>query len=710
MYLLFPDNMLLNSSCFLYHTNLDYSFDISQCQNLLENPIYYNFYFDFRTLNQSDINSRCKIISTLMSHTGLFLNSLFQSGEFNSNKSLYSNKYFTVVTSHDGVNCFGSWWAKVRVNNAVIMTGFTDVIALYAIFKKKSYKDSINELIAYIESSGSLFRKNNETPAWYIQEKNPVNIIGCHKRDHFLSTIKMNNILNCFDFRNKNGNIFAEQVIFFNTQNEEVSVFYAYLRRHDSPKLYYVNCLQTRPYMICSNCNDETSRCSYIHKDFNSFFLKNYSNCCNYFISMGYSSLHDVEFSELKTKRVVIEFDIKRLSSNTLLQLKKSEAKYDKKILFHDQNRAKCYGIDNLLKIFYNLDQSKDKEKLNFLNKPIPPGEIFPNQNKIRKKILDPIIESGTITWLFAQEKVGKTVVALSIAYIVAKGNISLGDWRSGDPLDVLYVDGEMPGDKLSTICDRIMRGFGEIGDNIYRPFHTYLFREQSPDYVSLLDENFLKFNVKMFSGYDLIIFDNYYTLNENSINVKPFVAFVNMIIRKSNAAVIVVDHTNSLNELQGSIVKRRAMDLGIQLDVVGDDTISVNYCYDRYGVGNNLSNTHLVKRFNSLEYHFDVVKSGVGSNQSVLSKDELYCLFFYILHKVLNIKQVEISSLFKLTTQRISEYVISAKCFVDNTDHGKHKIINKIKFKRELDRLSLLSKEDLLKQFSKMKESLNLN
>src|SRR5262249_41247239 len=57
--------------------------------------------------------------------------------------------------------------------------------------------------------------------------------------------------------------------------------------------------------------------------------------------------------------------------------------------------------------------------------------------------ILDPILASNSLALLYGPRGLGKTFVALGIAWAVAGGGSFLG-WRAERPHRVLYVDGEM--------------------------------------------------------------------------------------------------------------------------------------------------------------------------------------------------------------------------------------------------------------------------
>ena len=58
--------------------------------------------------------------------------------------------------------------------------------------------------------------------------------------------------------------------------------------------------------------------------------------------------------------------------------------------------------------------------------------------------ILSPFLWSQGLVLLYAKRGVGKTHIALGIAYAVASGGSFL-KWSAQEPKKVLYIDGEMP-------------------------------------------------------------------------------------------------------------------------------------------------------------------------------------------------------------------------------------------------------------------------
>ncbi len=62
-----------------------------------------------------------------------------------------------------------------------------------------------------------------------------------------------------------------------------------------------------------------------------------------------------------------------------------------------------------------------------------------------RENLLNPWLPSQGLAMVYAPRGIGKTFVALGVAYAVSSGGSFLG-WQAPKPAGVLYIDGEMPG------------------------------------------------------------------------------------------------------------------------------------------------------------------------------------------------------------------------------------------------------------------------
>lgn len=83
-------------------------------------------------------------------------------------------------------------------------------------------------------------------------------------------------------------------------------------------------------------------------------------------------------------------------------------------------------------------------------------GELLAKKLPPRAMLLAPWLESQSLTMIHAWRGIGKTHVALGIAYALASGGEYLG-WRAPKVSPVLYIDGEMPAVALQGRVARIV-------------------------------------------------------------------------------------------------------------------------------------------------------------------------------------------------------------------------------------------------------------
>ena len=74
---------------------------------------------------------------------------------------------------------------------------------------------------------------------------------------------------------------------------------------------------------------------------------------------------------------------------------------------------------------------------------PMSAPELLAANLRGRERMLDPFLASDSLVLLYGPRGLGKTFVALGIAWAVAGGGSFLG-WTADKPRRVLYIDGEM--------------------------------------------------------------------------------------------------------------------------------------------------------------------------------------------------------------------------------------------------------------------------
>lgn len=111
-------------------------------------------------------------------------------------------------------------------------------------------------------------------------------------------------------------------------------------------------------------------------------------------------------------------------------------------------------------KAISSLDEQADRElaqvqtRARYLRAEGEPGrpviavnldELLTAELPDRETLLAPWLDTQSLTMIYAWRGVGKTHIALGIAYALATGGTFL-NWKASGPTRVLYLDGEMPG------------------------------------------------------------------------------------------------------------------------------------------------------------------------------------------------------------------------------------------------------------------------
>jgi hypothetical protein len=132
-----------------------------------------------------------------------------------------------------------------------------------------------------------------------------------------------------------------------------------------------------------------------------------------------------------------------------------------------------------------------------FLAQSIPP----------RKFILEPIIAEQSLTMIYSWRGVGKTHVALGLAYASSSGGQFLR-WKAPAPRKVLYIDGEMPAAQMQERLAAIVKGSDlEPPDGFFRLITPDLQRGPMPDLATSKGQQLIDSIVEQDTS--LIILDN---------------------------------------------------------------------------------------------------------------------------------------------------------------------------------------------------------
>lgn len=195
-------------------------------------------------------------------------------------------------------------------------------------------------------------------------------------------------------------------------------------------------------------------------------------------------------------------------------------------------------------------------------------AELLAMKLPTRPMVLGPILPAGGLALLYAPRGVGKTFLALSIAWAVASGGRILR-WQAPAPRNVLYVDGEMP---ARTLQERLRRIIGHADPS---PEDADRLRFLASDLMelglpSLASEHGQQLASRAAVGCDLAILDNLSSLTpgvrENeSEDWEPIQRWL-LTLRRAGKAVLVVHHAGKSGEQRGTSRREDVLDLVIAL------------------------------------------------------------------------------------------------------------------------------------------------
>lgn len=604
------------------------------------NTTYLLFKTDIQFLSKYQIEKRMAIIKNFLFYPKKTVEAIIQQ-EITETKQPFIEfnniLFFLEEAFCQKLNVWVSAGFWIEIENFMSLPslyfGF-DIISLHTFLQRQydiKYSEAIDEIYAFFETRNFLHRTRHDAQKeGYVQEKNPISINSNIFFDLFFlhfEIIQKSSILNpynriigiVFELKTIHDEIVETYYTFWRHQN---SVFYKMFPLPPQPS-YDVYSLVPSPYD--KKNTDDGSIChlynSYI--DFQDASSPEQSNAYKAFIYGGFRNLPSTNLSSLKGKELYIHIDNRfTYTEAQTIREQVKENKIEKCFIVHNNSELPLEDVLNTPEIL-NITKPTVEKLL-----ATPEDELI-GSNRKREMILDPIIESGTITWLFAQEKTGKTILALFLAQMIGTGDKSFGSWSVATPKKVLYIDGEMPADKINEHINKIIRGYGENPENHKRAFSLFSFYETDFRYEDILDNTWQEEYLAQLLEHDLIILDNYYSLY-NLLNPMKLLQWMKKLTKKG-VAFLVLDHTNSEGELQGSIVKKRAMDLGIQLERVNSSQIDISLKYDRYGRESHADSFYVIPCFTSSTFSLN---THINSKDKDLELTDKELLVIYALKK----------------------------------------------------------------------------
>jgi KaiC/GvpD/RAD55 family RecA-like ATPase len=200
--------------------------------------------------------------------------------------------------------------------------------------------------------------------------------------------------------------------------------------------------------------------------------------------------------------------------------------------------------------------------------KPLTLSELFDLELKEREMLLSPILPEKGLVMVYAYRGVGKTHVALGIAYAVASGGTFL-KWSAPKARRVLLVDGEMPAASLrERLAGIVAAAKQEAEPDAMRVIagdlveHGGIGNLADPAVQAELD--------KHLAGIDLLILDNLSSLTavirDNDQESWTTIQQWLLRLRRRGISVLLVHHAGKAGEQRGTSRREDVLDASISL------------------------------------------------------------------------------------------------------------------------------------------------
>lgn len=202
--------------------------------------------------------------------------------------------------------------------------------------------------------------------------------------------------------------------------------------------------------------------------------------------------------------------------------------------------------------------------------RPITSAELLSLRLPPRPWILEPVIPGRGLAMLYAPRGIGKTWMALSIAYTVASGAALCG-WQAPEPVPVLYVDGEMQAETMQQRLAAVVAGTTEAPPtaDMLQFLCADLHELGLPDLRDLLAQEAIV-ELCEASGTKLLVLDNLSSLcrsgRENEADSWQPVQDFLLRLRRKGVSVLLVHHAGKGGQQRGTSRREDVLDTVIAL------------------------------------------------------------------------------------------------------------------------------------------------
>jgi hypothetical protein len=193
-------------------------------------------------------------------------------------------------------------------------------------------------------------------------------------------------------------------------------------------------------------------------------------------------------------------------------------------------------------------------------------GDLLSRELPEREMILAPWLPAQGLAMLFAGRGIGKTHLALSIAWTVATGADFLG-WKAPKARKVLYVDGEMPATVMQERLRAVATPDHAAGLANMQLVTPDLQPEGMPDLAKAAGHSAIE---PLLNGVDLVVLDNLSSLlrsgEENEASDWAAMQGWLLDLRRRGVSVLIVHHAGKAGKQRGTSKREDVLDTVVAL------------------------------------------------------------------------------------------------------------------------------------------------
>lgn len=227
---------------------------------------------------------------------------------------------------------------------------------------------------------------------------------------------------------------------------------------------------------------------------------------------------------------------------------------------------AQGHTVDDLLKIVKNTPNFLPKNEKAI--RVISLNDFLHMQFPERENILSPFLPEQGLCMIYAKRGIGKTHIALGIAYAVAIGGSFL-KWFALKPRKVLYIDGEMPASVMQERLKKLSLMYDTpLPDSEYFHLITPDLQDDSlPDLSTKAGQALVE---EAMGDSELLILDNisslFRSIEENDADSWQEIQEWLLRLRRKGKSVLLVHHAGKSGSQRGSSKKEDILDVVIVL------------------------------------------------------------------------------------------------------------------------------------------------